>query len=953
MRHIASGIAFFALVAAAPALCAQPADAPAYLQIELGAHAAPVRRIAVDAARQLVATGADDKTARLWSLASGESQRVLRPPVGAGEIGRVYGVALHPSRPWLALGGTTGTTAHWIYLYDAGNGQALRRFDARGGHVKRLVWSPDGTRLFAAYAGDHAVRAFDIHGAPVFEDRFDAAVYALAVAKQRWLAAAALDGTLRVYELAGGSVVARAQWRLPARHPVSLAFSPDGARLAVGYFLSGKAPDVIAWASGEVRALAAPPRLGAENLMAVAWTPDDRIAAGGSYGSSERKVPLVFYDATGRSAGETAAARLSIADLVAVDDGRIAYAATDGSWGIAGSPALAQAPRLPDLLGAANLRASADGGRLSFTLDGGSQRVLFDLAQRRLLFGQGADLPGARLRRGLFDAPSDWENLPAPVVNGVRIALAPDEVARAVALFAQGRDAALGTSRALYRIGGDGRVLWRIAVPTEVRAVLVAREDRLLVTAMLDGTVRLWRAEDGQELLALLVLRDGRWVMWTPGGHFDASVGADALVGWVVNRGAHADYFPVARLRERFHLPAYIDRLLETLDFAQAARQHRTEVERELGAAVAAAATAPPRPRPEQLPPVLLSPLAGELRLDARDRARVVELPFAVTSETPIEKLAFEARLDGRPAQALALAPPPRADGKALGTLKLEVPPAATSLQVLARDSNGYSEPLSVKIVRPASAAPRMPRLFLLAIGISDYARPELQLGLAAKDARDFAAALRAQQGKFYREVHARVLVDRDARRDAISAALKWLAGAAAKDDVAMLFIAGHGVTSAAGKYYFLPQDVQPDRLAATAIVEDEIRDALRAVAGRAVFFVDTCFAGKAVGELKNRNRELSRFVNDLASAENGVVVFAASSGRQLSAESDDWGNGAFTHALLQGLAGRADLLRSGQITYKGLDYFVSEEVKRLTNGMQTPVSLSPWGVPDFALAAT
>jgi hypothetical protein len=45
-------------------------------------------------------------------------------------------------------------------------------------------------------------------------------------------------------------------------------------------------------------------------------------------------------------------------------------------------------------------------------------------------------------------------------------------------------------------------------------------------------------------------------------------------------------------------------------------------------------------------------------------------------------------------------------------------------------------------------------------------------------------------------------------------------------------------------------------------------------------------------------------------------------------------------------------LLRSGRITYKGLDYFVSEEVKRLTKGRQTPVSLSPWGVPDFQLAA-
>ena len=51
------------------------------------------------------------------------------------------------------------------------------------------------------------------------------------------------------------------------------------------------------------------------------------------------------------------------------------------------------------------------------------------------------------------------------------------------------------------------------------------------------------------------------------------------------------------------------------------------------------------------------------------------------------------------------------------------------------------------------------------------------------------------------------------------------------------------------------------------------------------------------------------------------------------------------------GLGGKADPFRAGRITYKGLDYYVSEEVQRLTKGRQTPVSLSPYGVPDFELA--
>ena len=88
-----------------------------------------------------------------------------------------------------------------------------------------------------------------------------------------------------------------------------------------------------------------------------------------------------------------------------------------------------------------------------------------------------------------------------------------------------------------------------------------------------------------------------------------------------------------------------------------------------------------------------------------------------------------------------------------------------------------------------------------------------------------------------------------------------------------------------------------------------------------------------------------------LRASENGVVVFASSTGQEESLEKESWGNGAFTKALLEGLSGRADFMRAGRITYAALNLFVSEEVSRLTDGRQRPVFISPRGVPDFALA--
>ena len=217
--------------------------------------------------------------------------------------------------------------------------------------------------------------------------------------------------------------------------------------------------------------------------------------------------------------------------------------------------------------------------------------------------------------------------------------------------------------------------------------------------------------------------------------------------------------------------------------------------------------------------------------------------------------------------------------------------------------------------------------------------------------ARDFAAAMQAQSGRMYRNVVLRTLTDREATRAAVLRELEWLAASAGPGDTAMLFLAGHGLNGADGHYYFLPHDGMHERLATTGVAERNLRDALARVRGKAILFVDTCFAGNVLGAFRNASRELARVTSTLSSPENGVVVFASSSGRQLSEEKDEWGNGAFTKALLEGLSGRADLARTGRITFRALHAFVTEQVSKLTKGRQTPVTISPAGLLDFALA--
>ena len=82
-------------------------------------------------------------------------------------------------------------------------------------------------------------------------------------------------------------------------------------------------------------------------------------------------------------------------------------------------------------------------------------------------------------------------------------------------------------------------------------------------------------------------------------------------------------------------------------------------------------------------------------------------------------------------------------------------------------------------------------------------------------------------------------------------------------------------------------------------------------------------------------------------------MVFSSSTGRQFSLENASWNNGAFTKALVEGIDGKADEQHSGRVTYKMLDLYVSERVKSLTQGNQSPVTQAPGGVNDFPLALT
>src|SRR5215510_5813745 len=101
------------------------------LRIETGMHTAKINRIGVDAAGRYLVTGSDDKTVRVWEVATGRLLRTLRLPIGTKSEGIIHAVPISPDGRVIAVGGWTGYQwtnfkKNFVYLFDRESGRMMR-----------------------------------------------------------------------------------------------------------------------------------------------------------------------------------------------------------------------------------------------------------------------------------------------------------------------------------------------------------------------------------------------------------------------------------------------------------------------------------------------------------------------------------------------------------------------------------------------------------------------------------------------------------------------------------------------------------------------------------------------------------------------------------------------------------------------------------------------------------
>ena len=959
----------------------KPREDRPQLMLDTGGHMALIRDITFTADGKQLVSASDDKTIRVWDLATGKTTRILRGESAPGDPGKIFAMALSPDGKWLAAAGYvgifTGTKAredeeaHKIRLFDFASGRLVALLKGHTDVVFGLAFSPDGRRLISGSADSTAI-LWDVETRKATHRLKQHRDFVFAVAftpDGARVVTGSDDHDLRLWRVADGSEIA--PMRGHGDKVRSLAIAPDGT-IASGDW-SG---EIRLW-DGKTGAFRKTLARQPTEVGSLSFSRDgSRLLSGISKTSADSNPygAKVFDVASGREiVTYPGHDNVVIATAISPDE---RWAATGGGsnneihlWDPRSGPGTT--PRIGER------RLGADGQPLTLTGQGRPVWAVGFAADGRSI-AWGNDVATARSLGRLWVAPAD----PRAALGGRRHAAPAQsrssgnrwppprhaEARRMVAETPQGRqlchrrlsrhrarrtyvasierDTTSGLHHRSYTFTPDGQTIISgggngvlsaydtqgrklgdfIGHEADIWAVTPSPDGRFLLSGSADQTLRLWNLNTRELLLTLFHGQDGEWVMWTPQGYYVGSPKGADLVGWQINRGVDqaADYVAAAQLRRTLRRPDIVARTI-ALASAKAAVLEAPGADRSIEDILA-----------RNLPKLeLLSPRIGAT---VQGGAATLAVSLSPTDD-PVKLIRVSVNGIQLPDQQ-----PKQGTGFAPGRVELGVPLAQgeNAITLIAVNTEGYeSEPLRVRLTHEGEGGlDQRGTLYLVSIGVDAYPaipgnfcpgldgkpKASCDLDFAGKDAAAFHEAMLKGLGPLHEKVEARLLVNAPGKTAPSAEAIRDVLGLlrrAKPNDTVAVFLSGHGYNDGRD-YLLLPTDAEWSKdlrafRRSKAVLWTEIQTAIQNAQGRRMLFMDTCHAGNShAGGLD----EAAYFAN--------IIAYYSARWDQLAVEAVKYGHGAFTKAVIEGIDGRANADGDRQITTKELRDYLDRRVPEL-----------------------
>lgn len=276
------------------------------------------------------------------------------------------------------------------------------------------------------------------------------------------------------------------------------------------------------------------------------------------------------------------------------------------------------------------------------------------------------------------------------------------------------------------------------------------------------------------------------------------------------------------------------------------------------------------------------------------------------------------------------------------------------------------SYPVTLEVL--CTAKPTKRTLYIAGIGVSDYEQKSYSLKYADKDAEDFVEMFSEAGSNLFDEIKVLSLCNENFNSGAIEKVGKFFSEGN-RDDVQLLLYAGHGIIDTNMDYFLSTYDMDFNSPSTHGITYEKLVESFsKSQSLNKACFIDACHSGELfkdeytsinaplvttgklifrgtgnnIGAISRDTERVSSLINDFfidVRKNSGVTVIASAGSTELAFEDDRWENGLFTWCIKDGmLNNKADSNNDGTIELDELVSYVRENVRELSNNVQTPV---------------